>query len=89
MIIAKPMTYTNYCVKSSICGTFEGFTLTNGLKNAQNVKLGYWVKMYILMSCGSVSKLLSLWKCVSKIKLVKNVIFELAHSQYFLNDRIY
>ena len=46
----KPETYVNQYVKCSNYFKFESSTLKIGLKNAQNVKIGYWVVIMLIFN---------------------------------------
>ena len=43
----KPGTYDNYYIHCSNCIKFEGSAFKHDLRNAQNVKIGYWAIMRI------------------------------------------
>ena len=50
VIITKPRPFVNLYVQCSNCTKFEGLTLNNGLRKAQNVMIGYWIIMQVVNS---------------------------------------
>ena len=53
VIIVKPGTCVNKHIKRRNTTKFEGSTFRNGFRNAEIVKIDYWVIMHILTKCAA------------------------------------